>query len=242
MHFQCKWVWKTFTHRGNFLVFALMHSCHSLTLTSCPGQWNLNYGWYWNQIMTWIPWNIVMIQWHRTQSWWIQLAKWQHLRGGDKSQLENHYALVLQGPRESWMHRVQIYSNTRREITFKDYVMWNRWQFLLCFPHFTQISHFPPENWPNNHRADRNQQQKIYNDKILWAEITSKIVYCRAWNYKRKYLSMDRFDNTYISPLIEQIDRKRYRQEKQTILPLTFKEEFKYFKISKTFIVYFTKD
>ena len=44
---------------------------------------------------------------------------------------------------------------------------------------------------------------------------------------------MDRFDNTYISPLIEEIDRKRKDMKKETILPLNFREKFKYFKISK---------
>ena len=44
---------------------------------------------------------------------------------------------------------------------------------------------------------------------------------------------MDRFDNTYITPLIEEIDSKREEMKKETILPLNFRERFKYFKISK---------
>ena len=44
---------------------------------------------------------------------------------------------------------------------------------------------------------------------------------------------MDRFDNTYITPLIEEIDLKRKEMKKETILPLNFRERFKYFKISK---------
>ena len=54
----------------------------------------------------------------------------------------------------------------------------------------------------------------------------------RAWNYKRKYMTKDRFDNTYITPLIWRIEYKRWQKEMETIMPLNFKEQFKYFKMS----------
>ena len=43
--------------------------------------------------------------------------------------------------------------------------------------------------------------------------------------YKHKFLTRDKFDNFYITSLVEELDEKRDEAKKETILPLQGKED-----------------
>ena len=58
----------------------------------------------------------------------------------------------------------------------------------------------------------------------------------RAYSYKRRYMSQDRFDNFYVTYNLLEIDNKREEQKKETIMPLMFNECSKYIYTSECFI------
>ncbi|XP_072021162.1 DC-STAMP domain-containing protein 2-like [Amphiura filiformis] len=62
--------------------------------------------------------------------------------------------------------------------------------------------------------------------------ITFLYLFIKAWRYRKKYLSRDKFDNIYVTAYLEKVDRKRIRRGWDGILPLSKKESKKYIKPS----------
>ncbi|XP_034243105.1 DC-STAMP domain-containing protein 2-like [Thrips palmi] len=57
------------------------------------------------------------------------------------------------------------------------------------------------------------------------------VVLLRVWLYRYKFLTRDHFDNRFVTKAFRQLDWNRARQGRETVLPLTIKEQNKYITI-----------
>lgn len=55
--------------------------------------------------------------------------------------------------------------------------------------------------------------------------------HCRVTYYRYKFLTSDRFDNKYITKYFYELDLRRVKMEKETVLPLNHREEQVYIKV-----------
>ena len=63
----------------------------------------------------------------------------------------------------------------------------------------------------------------------------SHFFFHRALLYRRKYLTKDKFDNSYITFAFRDIDGRREESNKECVLPLQWKEKRKYIKSGQWF-------
>lgn len=59
----------------------------------------------------------------------------------------------------------------------------------------------------------------------------------RVIYYRHKWLTIDRFDNHYITSYVREIDLKRTLDDKETIFPLNRRERVKYVALSSVLLV-----
>lgn len=62
----------------------------------------------------------------------------------------------------------------------------------------------------------------------------------RAWQYRRKYLTTDSFDNKYLTQELYELDERKLILERPTIMPLTRFEKNRYIEVGCTTCIFET--
>ena len=57
--------------------------------------------------------------------------------------------------------------------------------------------------------------------------------FCRAYSYRREFLSFDGFDNYFITNAVNKMDTKRQLRKLPTIFPLVKDEQYRYVNARK---------